>query len=168
MFMLGSDGRTDEGFAQYDAYVQANVSRFPAGALYLAQSDWYYGSADHRAPHDSRLESVSVHEADGPGEAHWHNRECSVEVRLRGACDDGTISFLYPKVHSYSFDLHASGPGAHADWRYDELRLDDQGHLVHEIEWCGMQNTARWLVVADDVQMTWQADSEAATIVTPV
>jgi hypothetical protein len=100
MFLLQSDGRTDADFAAYREYVEANAARFPAGALRLARSAWYYGALD-------------------------------------------------------------VGRG-HADWRYDELRLDDAGRVVHEIEWWKERETARWLITADDVELTWHPDGGEA------
>ncbi|WP_405062597.1 hypothetical protein OG474_13410 [Kribbella sp. NBC_01505] len=166
MFMLQSDGRTPEGFTAYAEYVEKSADRFPAGALHLARTDWYYASYDHRGPHDSRLESMSITERMGPGEPHWHNRLLSLELTLRGAYDDGNIKLRYPTVHSYTFDGFTVGTG-HADWRYDELRLDDAGRLVREVEWWSMDATARWLVVADDIEMTWYPDQGEPESITP-
>ena len=157
MFLLQSDGRTDEGFTAYRDYVAANAARFPAGALQLAQSDWYYAPFDHRGPHDARLEAMSVSERPGPGDPHWHHRVVSIQVTLRGAYDDGFIVLNYPTVHDYRLDTTSVSTG-HADWRYDELRLDDAGHLVHEVEWHLSSATARWLIVADDIEMVWRPD----------
>ena len=167
MYLLQSDGRTDEGFAAYEDYVAENVGRFPAGALQLVRSDWYYGSHDHRGPHDARLETMSMAERSGEGEPHWHNRLVSLELTLRGAYDDGYICLRYPTVHSYRLNGFGVG-GGHADWRYDELRLDEAGHLVHEVEWCWGQDTALWLIVADDLEMSWQPDDGELEIITPV
>lgn len=167
MYLLQSDGRTAEGFAAYRRYVADNEGRFPAGALRLILSDWYYASYDHRGPHDSRLETVSIIERPGPGEQHWHNRQVSLDLRLRGAYDDGYIVLRYPTVHSYTLDGFGVESG-HADWRYDELRLDEGGHLVHEVEWCREQDTGRWLIVAVDIEMVWQPDDGEPEIVTNV
>jgi hypothetical protein len=100
VFLLQSDGRTTAGFAAYRDYVEANAARFPAGALQLARSDWYYGAHDHRTPHDGRLEKMSLTELAGPGDRHWHNRLVSLELTLRSAYDDGYISLRYPTVHT--------------------------------------------------------------------
>jgi len=166
MYLLQSDGRTDEGFAAYYEYIAENAGQFPAGALHLARSDWYYASYDHRGPHDGRLEAMSIAERSGAGQAHWHNRLVSLEVTLRGAYDDGYIRLRYPTVHSYTLDGFGVG-GGHADWRFDELRLDEDGRLVHEVEWCGMRDTGRWLIVADDIEMSWQSDGGELEMVTP-
>ncbi|MEQ7011422.1 hypothetical protein ABN028_35200 [Actinopolymorpha sp. B17G11] len=167
MFLLQSDGRTNAGFAAYRDYVEANAARFPAGALHLARSDWYYASYDHRAPHDSRLEAMSIAERSGPGAPHWHNRLVSLELMLRGAYNDGYITLRYPTVRSYRLDGLAVGSG-HADWRYDELRLDGSGRLVHEVEWWERREVARWLIIADDIEMSWQPDGGDVEIITPV
>jgi hypothetical protein len=166
MYLLQSDGRTAEGVGAYAEYVDRNADRFPSGALHLARTDWYYAFYDHRAPHDSRLESMTVAERSGSGEPHWHNRWLSLDVTLRGAYDDGYIMLRYPTVHSYTLDNFAVGTG-HADWRYDELRLDEAGHLVHEVEWWSMHATARWLIVADDIEMSWQPNHGPLEIITP-
>ena len=109
---------------------------------------------------------MTVTERSGPGEPQWHNRLVSLELTLRGAYDDGNITLRYPTVHSYNLDGFMVG-GGHADWRFDELRLDEAGRLVHEVEWCLMQDTARWLIVADDIQMWWQPDGGRPEMLTP-
>ncbi|GAB3944189.1 hypothetical protein GCM10029976_067900 [Kribbella albertanoniae] len=164
MYLLNAEGRTPEVFAAYHSYVEQNAERFPAGALHLARTDWYYASYDPRGPHDSRLESMSITER--PRDTSWHNRDVSLEVTLRGAYDDGYIRLRYPSVHSYKLDGFGTGSG-HADWRYDELRLDEDGQLVHEVEWHFMHATARWLIVADDLEMSWHPDQGDPETITP-
>jgi hypothetical protein len=157
MFILDRDGRTTSGFARYEEYVDQHESRFPPGALALVRSDWYYGFTDHRAPHDSRLESATLAEEPTDPSAPWFNRPVSLVIRLRGAHDDGEITLRYPRLFSCHLDSFAIEDG-HRDWRYDELRLDDDGHLVHEIEWCGSRDTGRWLITADDIEHGWLAN----------
>jgi len=48
----------------------------------------------------------------------------------------------------------------HDDWRYDEFRLADEGHLIHEIEWWGRGEVARWVIEASDVQFSWYPSVE--------
>jgi hypothetical protein len=57
-------------------------------------------------------------------------------------------------VFSYRLDAW-DGELGHKDWRYDELRLSDQNTLIHEIEWCGMRDTGRWLIEASDLEFRW-------------
>jgi hypothetical protein len=157
VFILDRDGRTESGFARYLEYVERNESRFPPGALGLVRSNWYYGFTDHRAPHDSRLESATMVEQPTDLSAPWSDRAVSLVIRLRGAYDDGEITLRYPRLFSCHLDSFAIDEG-HRDWRYDELRLDDRGHLVHEIEWCGSRDTGRWLITSEDIEHRWLAD----------
>jgi hypothetical protein len=78
----------------------------------------------------------------------------SLTVRLLGAYHDGYIELFYPRVHSYKFDVWNAERG-HRDWRYDELRLSDRGNLLHEIEWCALNDTGRWLIEASDLEFRW-------------
>jgi hypothetical protein len=58
-------------------------------------------------------------------------------------------------VFTYRLDAWEGEPG-HRDWRYDEFRLSEAGHLLHEIEWAGANSTSRWLIEASDVEYTWE------------
>jgi hypothetical protein len=78
----------------------------------------------------------------------------SLRARLLGAYHDGYIELLYPRVFAYRFDVIDSGHG-HRDWRYDELRLSKDGHLIHEIEWCGLNEAGSWFIEASDVEYRW-------------
>ncbi len=154
MFILAKHRDADAvaAFKRYQKYLVKEKERFPASAYSLATSDWYFGFSDHRAPHDAWLESVTLNEvASGKRNEVRHS---TLTIRLLGAYHDGFIELTYPKVYSYNF---ASGDvtTGHRDWRYDELRLDKSGRLVHEIEWCGMRDTAHWLIVASDVEHRW-------------
>lgn len=91
----------------------------------------------------------------------------SLELRLRGGYDDGYITLRYPTVHFYRLDGLRVGSG-HADWRYDELRVDESGRLVHEVEWWEKREVARWLINADDIEMSWRPDGGEVEIITQV
>ena len=77
-----------------------------------------------------------------------------ITLKLLGAYHDGHIQFHYPRVFSYSFDTQNSS-GGHNDWRYNEFRISEESHLIHEIEWWGPQPTARWIIESDDVEYQW-------------
>jgi hypothetical protein len=124
----------------------------PESVFALASSDWYFSPQEHRCPHDGWLESVTVSEPSS-GERH-EIRATSIRIRLRGQYHDGFIEFFYPQVFSYRLDALDSATGHH-DWRYDEFRLSERGHVIHEIEWCGAHDTAHWLIEASDVQFHW-------------
>jgi hypothetical protein len=75
-------------------------------------------------------------------------------IRLLGAYHDGYIEFHYPTVFEYRLLAGTLGQG-HGDWRYDEFRLDEQGRLIHEIEWAAYGAIGTWLIVASDVHHKW-------------
>jgi hypothetical protein len=153
-FILAVDGRDDDAagaFELYRDYLASLRDSFPRSAYALATSDWYFNFRDHRCPHDGWLESLSLTEtASG---ARREIRTLSMRVRLLGAYQDGHIELLYPQVFAYRLDV-IDGRRGHRDWRYDELREKD-GHVIHEIEWCGKVGTGSWLIEASDVEFQW-------------
>jgi hypothetical protein len=153
VFILSSDGRDADvmgAFDRYRAYLEAEKDHFPRQAHALATSEWYFDFNDHRCPHDGWVEQVIIEER--PVEVDIRRRQVSLTLRLLGAYQDGIIELHYPTVFAYSVATFASN---HADLRYDELRLSESGQLIHEIEWCGMQQTGRWLIEASDVEFKW-------------
>jgi len=151
-FILGSPRDQDRGqaFREYERYLHAHRERFPPSAWALATADWYFNFQDHRCPHDAWLESVSISEpATG---TRREVRTCQLTVRLLGAFHDGSIEFHYPDVRSYRLEMPDVGKG-HGDWHYDEFRVDDEGLLIHEIEWAG--GNGSWLIKASDVHFRW-------------
>ncbi len=124
----------------------------PESVFALASSDWYYSPHEHRCPHDAWLESITISEPSS-GERH-ELRSTSIRVRLLGAFHDGFIEFFYPSVVSYRLDASDSTDG-HRAWRYDEFRLSESGHVIHEIEWCGAHDTARWVIESSEVHFLW-------------
>lgn len=154
-FVLGSDGRDEDFVAKwrsYMEYVESEAHRFPPGALALARSDWFYNFNDHRCPHDAWLEELIISEPSS-GERH-ENRTVAISMRLFGAYHDGHIHVRYPRVHSYRLAIH-DGSDGHRDWRYDEFRVSEHGHLIHEIEWCGYHDSGSWLIEASDIEFVW-------------
>jgi hypothetical protein len=146
------DDDTRDGYAEYQAYLAANEHRFPRGAYALATSEWYFRFSPPGAPHDAWLEEVVITEpARGKRK---HRRTVSIRIRLLAGNHDGHIELTYPRVFAYRLDLHHGGEG-HRDWRYDEFRLTDDGHLLHEIEWWAGDETGTWLIEADDVRHRW-------------
>ncbi len=140
---------------RYEQYVRDNQAKFPPGAYELATSGWYYGCQDHRAPHDAWLESA-VFEEPSQGDRN-EVRHLSLQLTLLNAYHDMWIEFRYPRVHSYSIQSSQSG-GGHGDWLYDEFRLSEEGHLIHEIEWAGktFSEGPRWLIEASDVVVSFR------------
>jgi hypothetical protein len=154
-YLLSADGRDDDvagAFERYRDHLASSRDSFPPSAYVLATSDWYFNFSDHRCPHDGWLESLSVTElASG---ARVEIRSMSIRVRLLGAYRDGYIELLYPRVFAYRLCVN-DGERGHRDWRYDELRLSGDGHVIHEIEWCGRNEIGSWLIEASDVEFRW-------------
>lgn len=158
MFMLSSDGRDEDihqtCYHRYMAYLQENKADFPPSAFTLASSEWYHNFNNHHAPHDGWLERAEFIEV-GIGER-WENRTLALRIRLLASYHDAYIEFYYPQVFSYKFQAPHVVKG-HTDWRYDELRLSENKHLIHEIEWRGGFDTpeTRWMIEANDVVYSW-------------
>jgi hypothetical protein len=153
VFILSPDGRNDDpegAFRRYEAYLQSAKADFPPSAFALATSGWYFGFGGH-SPHDATLEAFEL--AEFPADE-YRERMASLKVRLRAAYADGVIELFYPEVFAYTLAAGDVECG-HSDWRYDELRLSERGRLVHEIEWAGLGNPARWLIEASDVELKW-------------
>ena len=151
-FILSEQRSDDRAFERYRTYLQSVRHSLPAAVFALASSDWYFSFHEHRCPHDGWLESITISEPSS-GERH-EIRFTSVHVRLLGAYHDGFIEFFYPRVFRYSLDARDATNGLR-EWRYDEFRLSERGHVIHEIEWCGMHDTARWIIESSDVQFQW-------------
>jgi hypothetical protein len=141
-------------FERYREYLNAHARDFPAGALHLASSDWYFNPKDHRCPHDAWLEGITISEP-ATGDRN-EQRITAIRVRLLGAYHDGFIELFYPRVLRYTLSSSSSLRGI-GDWRYDEFRVAPSGHLVHEIEWAGFprEEGSRWIIEASDVEYQW-------------
>ena len=148
----GSPSSVGKAFDDYRAYLQQHEDRFPPGAYALATSEWYYDCENHRGPHDAWLEQCLVQEDRGEESG---VRSVTLELKLLGPYHDGHIVLRYPEVVSYDLAVD-TGMGGHRDWRYDEFRISDAGHLIHEIEWAGPKKTGRWLIEAIDVEYSWE------------
>jgi hypothetical protein len=154
-FILAADGRDDDvtgAFRRYREYLQSTKDVFPVSAFALATSEWYFDFRQHRCPHDAWLETLSFSESFLSEQD--KSRSLSLNVRLLGAFHDGHIELHYPQVFRYTLDVR-HGVRGHRDWRYDELRISDMGHLVHEIEWWGLEKTGVWLIEASDLEYSW-------------
>jgi hypothetical protein len=142
----------DTAFERYRLYLKQVWERLPPGAREFIEADWYFDSRDHRCPHDAWLEEARIFEPHSG--ARKENRHAAIQVRLLGAYHDGHIELSYREVSSYSFAVQRAGRG-HRDWLHDEIRSGADGGVIHEIEWCGSQETGRWLIQAADVEYRW-------------
>ncbi|MGB8354538.1 MAG: hypothetical protein WCD79_11660 [Chthoniobacteraceae bacterium] len=139
-------------FEQYRTYLQSVRQSLPESVFALASSDWYFSPEDPWCPHDARLQNISISESrTGNGR---NVSSTAIRIHLVNAHDDGVIELFYPHVFNYSLNATVASSG-HRDWRYDEFRLSDHGNVVHEIEWWGPGETARWIIEASDVHFQW-------------
>lgn len=147
--------RLEEKWKKYADYLESVREHFPKSAFEFATAPWLRRFDDHRCPHDSWVESLTIREPSS-GERHEH-RSLEIEVRLLGAYHDGHMTLSYREVQSYSL----AGPPksiaphhvGHSDWLYDEVTLTKDGCVCHEIEFsCG----GRWLIECKDIDWVWE------------
>lgn len=151
-FILDAQREDPDSWQRHCDYLESVRTQFPPGAWDLTTSDWYFSFGDHRCPHDARIESATFSEP-ATGERR-EQRTVSLRIRLLSAYHSGYIGLFYPQIFSYSLEC-ADSPRGHGDWRYDEFRLSERGHLLHEIEWWSGDAQARWLIEASDVELRW-------------
>jgi|SRR5215469_3699218 len=159
-YILSRDGRDNDvvaAFARYKGFLQSQETVFPPRAYELATAEWFYDPRDHRCPHDAWLESCQIVKSR---DERRRAGPCSISIRLLGAYHDGHIRITYPNVFSYSLMSLSSAAKSHGDWRYDEFRLSESNHLIHEIEWSGapgpLQRSFSWTIEADDIEFEWE------------
>ena len=57
----------------YYEYLESVRDRLPADAFSFATAAWHYDFSDHRSPHDSWVESITVQEPSS-GNRHQHRK----------------------------------------------------------------------------------------------
>src|SRR5277367_4486168 len=111
----------------YREYLESTKERLPLSAFEFAGAPWHYDHNDHRCPHDSWVESLTITEPS-TGER-LQNRSLRISVRLWGAFHDGHILLDYPDVQMYSLENPTTG-ASHGDWLVDEIRLSENGLVL--------------------------------------
>ncbi len=139
----GSPEALSAAWRRYRAHIESIAKRLPDDARGFALADWHYNHADHRCPHDAWLEHLSVWYATG-GERRT-SRNAQVTARFLGAYHDGFLELCYFNAIRTEFT------GCAGDWLYDEVRLDDDGRVLHEIEFQG----GHWLICCEDLRARW-------------
>lgn len=148
-------------FEEYRQYLNSVKSLMPPGAYEFATAEWHYDPSDHRCPHDSWLESLTIEERELPSCGPL--RGLTISVVLLGAYHDGQIEIMYSDVTSYQLSnivaagssqddkhIHHGSPG---DWLIDEIRMSDEGGtVVHHVEF---RNDAKWIIRSSDISVTW-------------
>ncbi|SRR6266478_6042901 len=143
--------------SEYKKYLESIQSRLPSSAIAFATAAWHYDVKDHRALHDSWLESLTIREIS-VGE-HRQHRSIEIQIRLLGAYHDGHTVLIYQGVRGYSFTLRCRESSTvdrigHADLLVDEFALSPNGLLVHELLFSS--GGTSW-IECQDFHWEWQA-----------
>lgn len=144
------------GWSAYCAYLESVKGQLPQSAYEFATASWHYNFEDHRSPHDGWLETFVIREP-AFGERK-ENRSLEIVTRLLASYHDGQIELKYSDVQSYSLASGVTNDSGHGDWLYDEIRLSEQGRVLHEIEW---SRGGLWLIECGDVAYRWMPLSAA-------
>lgn len=136
----------EHGWRCYQEYLAINRQRIPVSAYEFATANWHYDFRSHQCPHDAWVESVKLLEKASGKRSEV--RELQIKLRLFGAYHDGYIEIEYVGVKKYDISAELS---CHGDWLYDEVRLAEDGSVIHEIEF----SNAHWLVECRDIQYKW-------------
>jgi hypothetical protein len=135
----------------YRDYLESVKDRMPQSAYEFATAEWHYNFSDHKALHDGWLEELIIREP-ASGERN-EIRSLEIFVRLLAAYHDGFIELTYKNVRGYSLGkpVDSSLPN-HRDWLNDEIRLSENGLVLHEIIW----ESGEWLIECEDVIYEWK------------
>ncbi len=144
-------------YKKYRDYLESVKGRIPKAAFSFATADWHYNHEDHRCPHDSWLETLTIDEPASGKRSEI--RDIKIHARLLGSHHDGHIELTYEKVKSYSlntpfeFKMPPRVDVGHGDWLIDEIRLSDNGFVVHEIVF---SRGSRWIIECEDILYEWK------------
>ena len=134
----------------YREYLRSVKEHLPLSAFEFATAMWHYDYSDHRCPHDSWVESLTIEEPARGGRL--KDRSLRISTRLIGAFHDGHLLLGYADVQMYSFEGPKTRAG-HGDWLVDEVRLSENGFVLPEVL---LSNDSRWLIEAKDISCEWR------------
>ena len=153
--------RQHEHWKKYKHYLLNIKHKLRPATREFALAEWHYDTSDPRCLHDAWLESVTLQESAISDDL--QDRRQVIVIRLLGAYHDGHIELTYHEVSSYTFDQpyrwvqEGMVNRCHGDWLVDEVRLSDNGKIIHEIEW---ENRGHWIVECGDIKYSWIARSK--------
>jgi len=153
MKYLTLDGDRSElrrAWSAYEDYIESIKAKLPHELYEFALSPWHHNHLDHRCLHDSWVEKVSIDEI-GVGERR-QERSLEISVSLLGAYHDGYTYLSYEEVVDYRLQkgkLSNQYRQAHGDWLIDEIRLSDEGNVIHEILF---SNEATWIIECKNIK----------------
>lgn len=142
---------------RYYAYLESNRAKFPQKAYELATSSWRHNFSDHRALHDSWVQSFQFSDDSLPRAG--KDRKNSLEIVLLGAYHDGHIVLCYENVSAFNLSHSDVREGPTEIYR-DEIRLSEAGRVLHEIELLARDN---WLIECEDMGQRWEPFTDTST-----
>lgn len=131
---------------QYAQHLRGIQNALPSATREFAEAPWHYDHLDHRAPHDAWVRSVNV--ADQGLAESTSRGAIEISISLLGAYHDRVLTLEYVGVERHDI---ISGAGGYGDWLYDEIRLSQQGLVLHEVEF----SNGSWIVECKDLRYTW-------------
>ncbi|MFL5732838.1 MAG: HEAT repeat domain-containing protein [Chloroflexia bacterium] len=137
-------------FRRYDEYLESIRDRLPPGARAYAFGP-SHNSGTREAPHDSWLEMLEMRVRSSG--ARSERRELDIHAHLLGSDHDGYIEFHYTNVHEADLAVVS-------EWLYDEVRLGEEGRVIHEIRF---DSDSRWLIECEDFTYEWKPFTLSST-----
>jgi hypothetical protein len=140
-------------FRRYAAYVASIRDRLAPHVYAFVSDPRHFDLTSHSSLHDAWLESLSVREA-ATGE-HREIRRMEITLDLLGPFHDRRIHLRYMGVTSYRFAAppRSGEPRfertAHGDLITHEIRLGQDGLLVHELRF---ERDATFLIECSDIR----------------
>ncbi len=142
-------------FDVYWNYLDRMKDVFPPRAFEFATAAWHWNGEDPRCPHDAWLEKLEITEESI--EPAGSKRNLLIKAKFLGAYHDGIFTITYHDVREYVLSneplKYPVNPGnGHGDWLLDEVYLDDDDLVVHDIEFA---NNARWTIYCGELEHEW-------------
>ena len=141
-------------WSEYKDYLETIKDKLPPDGYLIGSNYWRLGMSSPGNFHDSWVEKVVISEEPTEGRRHRikaQHRRLDIFVRLLGSYWDRYHELHYFDVQSYALFF---GPEdgertavPHSDWLIDEVRLSDNGYMIHEVEF---RSGARWLIECKD------------------
>ena len=134
-------------FERYSSFIDSIRDQIAPHVYAFAANPCHFDLSSRSSLHDAWLENLSISES-ASGERS-ENRRTEISMRFLGPFHDRRIHLLYTGVTRYSFSSppHYDEPRyehtTHGDLYTHEVRLGDEGRLIHEL--C-FENKAQFLI----------------------
>lgn len=152
-----------QAWDRYQRYLRSVEHSLPPEVFQFASAEWHYDPSDHRSLHDSWVEALAIREL--PASNGSRVRRVTIEVELLPPYHDGKTTLVYEDVTRYDLmcggvtSSPASPAAGHGDWVADEVRLSQNGSVLHEVLF---SSGARWLIECATVRHTTTAPGPPA------